>query len=72
LVVGVSGSVAARERRAGKNTMWMNVIGMGIGIGRHGESRVEGGRSGGVGVKVMTPASGATYYLGKRDERAHE
>jgi hypothetical protein len=52
--------------------MWMNVIGMGIGIGRHGESRVEGGRSGGVGVKVMTPASGATYYLGKRDERAHE
>jgi hypothetical protein len=52
--------------------MWMNVIGTGIGIGRHGESRVEGGRSGGVGVKVMTPASGATDYLGKRDERAQE
>jgi hypothetical protein len=43
--------------------MWMNVIGTGIGIG---------GRSGGVGVKVMTPASGATDYLGKRDERAQE
>jgi hypothetical protein len=39
---------------------------------RYGESRVESGRSGGVGVKVMTPASGATYYLGKRDERARE